>query len=423
MNQKITDGVYLNILQTNQFKTIRLTVQLIAPVTADGMTRRSLLASVLGASSQAYRDQVAIANELQAMYGAGFNMNAYRQGNLAIFSISMRIVSPQYLRDTIDLQEQAIAFIGQLLLHPDVVDGQFNPVIFNREKENLVRYIESVADDKQSYAAVELRKLYFKDATQQIPNYGDAADLATITPDELYAYYQSMIANDRVQMTFVGNIDEAKTVADLVQLPFAPRNVELPTIFYQQSLYPQVQTKTEVQTVQQGKLNMAYQMPAYFYQADYYATMVTNALFGGTPLSLLFTNVREKASLAYYASSAIDAFRGVITVQTGIESRQKDRVLEIIEAQRQRIIAGDFEQAVFEQTKLALINQFKSSLDSAAYLGQQQFNRLFVPETEIDAERFTQAILAVSKQAVQEQAAKMQLQAIYFLKGVDTDEA
>ncbi|MCT3525724.1 insulinase family protein [Latilactobacillus curvatus] len=423
MNQKITDGVYLNILQTNQFKTIRLTVQLIAPVTADGMTRRSLLASVLGASSQAYRDQVAIANELQAMYGAGFNMNAYRQGNLAIFSISMRIVSPQYLRDTIDLQEQAIAFIGQLLLHPDVVEGQFNPVIFNREKENLVRYIESVADDKQSYAAVELRKLYFKDATQQIPNYGDAADLATITPDELYAYYQSMIANDRVQMTFVGNIDEAKTVADLVQLPFAPRNVELPTIFYQQSLYPQVQTKTEVQTVQQGKLNMAYQMPAYFYQADYYATMVTNALFGGTPLSLLFTNVREKASLAYYASSAIDAFRGVITVQTGIESRQKDRVLEIIEAQRQRIIAGDFEQAVFEQTKLALINQFKSSLDSAAYLGQQQFNRLFVPETEIDAERFTQAILAVSKQAVQEQAAKMQLQAIYFLKGVDTDEA
>ena len=423
MNQKITDGVYLNILQTNQFKTIRLTVQLIAHVTADGMTRRSLLASVLGASSQADRDQVAIANELQAMYGAGFNMNAYRQGNLAIFSISMRIVSPQYLRDTIDLQEQAIAFIGQLLLHPDVVEGQFNPGIFNREKENLVRYIESVADDKQSYAAVELRKLYFKDATQQIPNYGDAADLATITPDELYVYYQSMIANDRVQMTFVGNIDEAKTVADLVQLPFAPRNVELPTIFYQQSLYPQVQTKTEVQTVQQGKLNMAYQMPAYFYQADYYATMVTNALFGGTPLSLLFTNVREKASLAYYASSAIDAFRGVITVQTGIESRQKDRVLEIIEAQRQRIIAGDFEQAVFEQTKLALINQFKSSLDSAAYLGQQQFNRLFVPETEIDAERFTQAILAVSKQAVQEQAAKMQLQAIYFLKGVDTDEA
>lgn len=41
-----------------------------------------------------------------------------------------------------------------------------------------------------------------------------------------------------------------------------------------------------------------------------------------------------------------------------IESHQKERVLAIIEAQRQSIIAGDFTQAMFEQTKLALINQF-----------------------------------------------------------------
>ena len=55
-----------------------------------------------------------------------------------------------------------------------------------------------------------------------------------------------------------------------------------------------------------------------------------NALFGGTPLSLLFTNVREKASLAYYASSNIDAFRGAVMVQTGIESHQKERVLALL---------------------------------------------------------------------------------------------
>ena len=137
MNQKVMDGVYLNILQTQQFKTIRFSVQLVAPATKETLTKRSLLASVLSASSQAYRDQVAIANQLQAMYGAGFNMNAYRQGQLAIFSISMRIVSPQYLRDTIDLQQQAIAFIGELLLKPDVIDQAFNAVTFDREKENL----------------------------------------------------------------------------------------------------------------------------------------------------------------------------------------------------------------------------------------------------------------------------------------------
>ncbi|MFV0978468.1 peptidase M16 [Latilactobacillus sakei] len=423
MNQKVMDGVYLNILQTQQFKTIRFSVQLVAPATKETLTKRSLLASVLSASSQAYRDQVAIANQLQAMYGAGFNMNAYRQGQLAIFSISMRIVSPQYLRDTIDLQQQAIAFIGELLLKPDVIDQAFNAVTFDREKENLQRYIDSVADDKQTYATLKLRELYFTDQTQQTPNYGDADVLKTITATDLYTYYQQMIANDRIQMTVVGNVDEEKLALDLAQLSLAPRGEMLPGIFYQQAASNAVRELTEEQAVQQGKLNMAYQLPAYFYQKDYYAALVMNALFGGTPLSLLFTNVREKASLAYYASSNIDAFRGAVMVQTGIESHQKERVLAIIEAQRQSIIAGDFTQAMFEQTKLALINQFKSSLDSPGYLGQQQFNQIFVPETELDAGRFTTAILAVSKQAVQEQAAKMQLQAIYFLKGVDTNEA
>lgn len=423
MNQKITDGVYLNILQTQQFKTIRLSVQFIAPATKLGLTQRSLLASVLSASSQDYRDQVAIANELQAMYGAGFNMNAYRQGNLAIFNVSMRIVSPQYLRDPLDLQQQAIAFMGRLLFKPDLVQAQFNPVVFEREKENMARYIASVADDKQTMAALALRQLYFQDETQQTPNFGDAQDLAAITPADLYQTYQTMLQHDQIQMTLVGNIDEDKANADLAALTFAPRQIELPSIFYQQALQPTVQEKVDCQPVQQGKLNLAYQIPTYFYQKDYYAMLVTNALFGGTPLSLLFTNVREKSSLAYYASSGLDAFRGVITVQTGIESQQKDRVLAIIEAQRQKIIAGQFEQAVFEQTKLALINQFKSSLDSPAYLGQQQLNQSFVPETELDAEQFASQVLAVSKQAVQTQAANMQLQAIYFLKGVTPDEA
>ncbi|MCP8857108.1 EF-P 5-aminopentanol modification-associated protein YfmF [Latilactobacillus fuchuensis] len=423
MNQKITDGVYLNILQTQQFKTIRLSIQFIAPATKVGLTKRSLLASVLSASSQDYRDQVAIANELQAMYGAGFNMNAYRQGQLAIFNVSMRIVSPQYLRDPQDLQQQAIAFIGRLLFKPDLVAQQFNPVVFEREKENMARYIASIADDKQTMASLALRDLYFTDETQQTPNFGDATDLAAVTATDLYETYQAMLNNDRVQMTLVGNIDEDKAHADLAQLTFVPRDSQLPAIFYQQPLSATVREATDEQPVQQGKLNLAYQIPTYFYQQNYYAMLVTNALFGGTPLSLLFTNVREKASLAYYASSGLDPFRGVITVQTGIESQQKDRVLAIIEEQRQAIIEGQFEQAVFEQTKLALINQFKSSLDSAAYLGQQQLNQLFVPETEIDADQFTNQVLAVTKQAVQEQAANMRLQAIYFLKGVDTNEA
>ena len=60
----------------------------------------------------------------------------------------------------------------------------------------------------------------------------------------------------------------------------------------------------------------------YLMGPKYAATLVAEELFGGSSLSLLFTNVREKASLAYYASSMFDAFRGSMLVQTGIEEKR-----------------------------------------------------------------------------------------------------
>ena len=56
----------------------------------------------------------------------------------------------------------------------------------------------------------------------------------------------------------------------------------------------------------QAKLNLAYQTNVYYDEPERFALMVFNGLFGGFPHSKLFMNVREKESLAYYASSSVD---------------------------------------------------------------------------------------------------------------------
>lgn len=71
----------------------------------------------------------------------------------------------------------------------------------------------------------------------------------------------------------------------------------------------------------QAKLNLAYQTNVYYDEPERFALMVFNGLFGGFPHSKLFMNVREKESLAYYASSSVDTFRGFMSVQTGIDER------------------------------------------------------------------------------------------------------
>ena len=49
-------------------------------------------------------------------------------------------------------------------------------------------------------AALELQKVYFEDAIQQVANYGTVEDLASVTAAELYAYYLEMLQNDQIQI-------------------------------------------------------------------------------------------------------------------------------------------------------------------------------------------------------------------------------
>ena len=65
--------------------------------------------------------------------------------------------------------------------------------------------------------------------------------------------------------------------------------------------------------------------------------MVFNGLFGGFPHSKLFLNVREKHSLAYYASSSVEPFRGLLTVQTGIDGKNREKVLRLVNDQLKEI--------------------------------------------------------------------------------------
>ena len=52
------------------------------------------------------------------------------------------------------------------------------------------------------------------------------------------------------------------------------------------------------------------------------ATRLMAALFGGTPNSKLFLNVREKLSLCYYCSASYNSMKGIMLVQSGVEVKR-----------------------------------------------------------------------------------------------------
>lgn len=107
-------------------------------------------------------------------------------------------------------------------------------------------------------------------------------------------------------------------------------------------------------------------------------------------------NVREKEHLAYYASSSIDTFRGFMTVQTGIDGKNRNQVLRLISTELENIRLGKISELEIEQTKAMLKNQYILALDNAgAWLEKEYLNEL-MPQTMLTAEEWIARINAVT---------------------------
>lgn len=78
----------------------------------------------------------------------------------------MNIVNDHYLQDSQVLAE-AVDFLKEIIFAPNIQAGQFEAETFQREKENLKAYLESIVEDKQTYASLALQSVYFNQSEDQ----------------------------------------------------------------------------------------------------------------------------------------------------------------------------------------------------------------------------------------------------------------
>ena len=179
---------------------------------------------------------------------------------------------------------------------------------------------------------------------------------------------------------------------------------------------------TESMDVTQGKLALGFRTGGgCIWSEDYPALLVCNAVYGGTPTSKLFLNVREKLSLCYYASSQYQRSQGLITGSSGIEFANYQQAYDEILLQLKAVQQGDLEDWELEGARSTLCNAFRSMGDSQGrledfYLGQAATGQEDTPGLlaeqvrHVTAERIFDAMQTVS------------LDTVYFLKGKETAE-
>src|SRR5690606_27625062 len=405
----LAKGVHLHVLPTTKYKTIQLSIKFKTPLKDGTATKRTMVANLLEINSKHYPTQTAFRTKLSELYGAGFGTNVSKKGNYHILSVGMTIVNDKFVNMESNLLKEAVDFLNDILFHPHANDIGFDKATFDREKDKLADDYDSLFDDKQTYAKLALQRLMFEDKNQQLPSIGTKEELMSITNETLLNDYQEMIKNDEIDIYVLGDVAKEKVVEVFKTLNFTDRDVRKVPVFYHEAAVSPATEKSERQELTQAKYQLGYTTPIFYHGKQYYAGQVFNGLFGGYPHSKLFMNVREKESLAYYASSSLNTFDGTMVVQTGIDSKEVEKVKTIVAQQLKELQKGNFSQEDFEQTKSMLKNNITQSEDNPGSIIERVYaNHLALGEV-IDIQDWISNIDQVTKEEVIAVAEQVQL--------------
>lgn len=420
----LNNGIHVHTIPNEQFKTMHLVVRFTAPVSVETMSKRSLIANLLETNSATYPTIASFHQKLASLYGASFHTQVSRVGEQHHITLSLRLIQDQYTPDHTQLCHEGLSWLNQVIFSPFMVDGTFDLATYQRQKENLMMYYASLKDDKQTYARLALQDLYFdQDQAQAIPSSGTASLLAQSTPEDVSAYYQRMLQEDLIDIFILGADIEHLPQSLEEYFPFPKRlTTQYPNLFYKKSPTMTLRTKTEIEPLNQAKLNLAYHTGIFYNEEDYFKLLMWNGIFGGFSHSKLFTTVREKHSLAYYVSSQLDSYRGMMMVQTGIDPKHKERVCDLIEEILLSMKEDHIDQTVLKQTQMMLMNQYLSRFDypliyiEDEFMKQQSQVQLYSPKAWCDK------LLQVTPSDIAKITEQVKLAAVYTLKGRDDDD-
>lgn len=418
--RELFPGVWLRTVHTNKFKSAYLSVTLLAPLEPETAAANALIPSVLRRGTAAHPDMESLSAALDELYGGAIEPAVRRKGETQCVGFVASFLDDAYALNGEKILESAAALLGELLLRPYTQDGIFCPDYTAGERANLIDRIRGQINDKRSYATHRLIQLMCGGEAFGTDKLGDETTAAAITPASLWQRYQELLRTAAVEVYYCGSAQpervEAALSSALSGLPVNEARV-VPDCEVRIHAGTQPRVVEEALDVTQGKLAMGFRTGGITcWEEEYPALAMCSAVFGGTTLSKLFLNVREKLSLCYYASSMLEKLKGLMLVSSGIEFDKYQTARDEILAQLEAVRRGEIADWELEGARRTLISGHLATLDDQArqeefWLGQAAAG------LDTTIQELAGQFETITREQVAQAARKLELDTIYFLKG------
>jgi predicted Zn-dependent peptidase len=418
---ELKQGINLNFIKTDKFKTNLICVLLTVPLERKTVTQNALIPFLLKRGTEKYKTQEEITKRLDDLYGTSFDCGIDKIGDNQVFKFYVEPIRDEYVDEQTNLTEEAIDLLLEIVFNPFLENGYFKEEFLKTEKERLKKVIESKIDDKDSYALENCLNSMYNDEGFGLYKFGKLEDIDSITKESITEQYLNLIQTAKIDIFISGNIDKddiKNRISKNVNMEkLIPRieNYKLNNEFTE--IKQKVDNPKEIQesmNITQGKLVIG--MDVLSKQKNLRCVaLVYNAILGDGANSMLFQNVREKASLAYTAKSSFVKPKLNIFIRCGIEIENYDKALNIIKEQLKNIEEGNFSDEDILNAKKYLIAGIKAiseeqDTEVVYYIGQE------IAKTFTELEKYMENINLVTKEEIIEFAKQVQTNTIYFLK-------
>ena len=367
MNSKIiAPGVKLCTYKTQQFKTSVVSFNIVTDL-GENAGKKALLLNLLARTCKNYPTITEMNRRLAGLYGAVISPVVRKIGEAQVLSLVLVCLDDRFALQGEKVLFEALRLISSCLFMPDISPEGFKEENLKREKRLLIEKLESEKDDKRVYALNTMLKEMCCDESYGIHRLGTKEEIEEATGKELLALWKDILFNAPVQVNVTGNFDEAeieKIVSSLfARLERKKENIkevhtEFITEAYEGKLF------TEKQNVKQGKLVIGMRAGMTYDFDNFPAIKLMNAIFGSGTFSKLFMNVREKMSLCYYCAARLDSYKGIITVESGVETENAEKALNAIRNELDEVRKGNFTDETIDNAKKSLCDLYASVYDS-----------------------------------------------------------
>jgi len=415
VEQQLTKGAKLYVCPTTQFKTTLIQVFIHQPLRREEATKAALLPAVLERGNSSYPNTLELKRALEELFGAQLNTSILKKGEDQVISFSLEIVDEALTGGREKVLKKGWELLSGVISDPLTEGDSFREDYVRQEKDHLAKMIRSLINNKTSYAVVRCLQEMCKDEPYGIYKFGREEDLPGITSQGLYSFYRRVREKLPVGVYVIGNVELDQIASLIEETPSftAPANAGFPVTIKGEA--PEKERFVEERrAVKQGKLSLGYRTGITYGDEDYYPLLFYNGILGGFPHSKLFQNVREKASLAYYASSNVVKHKGILFITSGIEEKNYSRALEIILEQVGAIARGEISEDEMENTRMGLRNQLLIQEDNPSARIQRRLDGTIAGKAET-ATQALEAIDAVTKDDVVRVAGQVKLDTVYFL--------